>query len=739
MKRFPMKKLVITSLTAAMVLGAGTSAFAKDSKDKNDWKNWKDSKQNENKQNNGNGKGNGNDNGWHGVKGKFDFGDIQGKDLEWALRYIASLASRNIFEGYSDGTFRPYEKVTRIEAITAAVRLMGLREQAESAVEMQTKLNFKDANQVPSWAVGYVSVALKNDLFSESETMVQPNQPSDRLWATTLLVKALKLESEAKTKMNVKLSFADAAQIPAGSVGYVAVAVERGLVNGFEDNTFRPNQPVTRAEIAALLDRAGDQLPDSNSGLVTGTVTAPVSNNVLRLNKGGQTVTLTLDPNAFIYRGGAKVSASALQAGDVVKTRSYNNVVIFVEVTSGGTWPNQPNQPTVPSAVNTGTVTSLVNNNLLTITNGSQTVSLPVHAEALYFRNGSQVNASALQIGDIVSTRAYHNAVVYVEVTQTAGSTVVQPAFSKQVTGTLVATGSNTLTLVNGNGGQVESLALNSGAFIYRGGSKVSSSSLQAGDVVTVYAYNNTAAIVEVTQSAVQPSTSSGTTMGTVAVPSYGNTLVVTSGGQNIRLNLDSNAFIFRAGGFSGPGALQQGDVITVRYYNNSVIYAEVTQLAGGSTSQPVVSQTTGTILTTVSNNILTLINSNQASTLTLIPNVFIMRNGVKVNASDLQIGDVVTVRSYNNAVIFVEVTQNSSNSNQAFTAAGTFSSKTLNSQGVISTISIHQSYTNGSTQTITYNVATPVSIYGDPSKLAANQQVVLHITGQTVTSIYIQ
>jgi hypothetical protein len=731
MKRFPMKKLVITGLTAAMVLGAGTSAFAKDSKDwKDDWKDWKDSKQNEKKQNNGNGR--------QGPRGNLDFKDIQGRDMEWALRYIASLASRNIFEGYSDGTFRPYEKVTRIEAIAAAVRLMGLRDQAESAAEMQTQLNFKDAKQVPSWAVGYVSVALKNDLFSESETMVQPNQPSDRLWATTLLVKALKLESEAKAKMNVKLAFSDAGKIPAGSIGYVAVAVERGLVNGFEDNTFRPMQPVTRAEIAALLDRAGDQLPDSSGGLIVGTVTTAVANNVLTINKGGQTVSLTLDPNAFIFRGGAKVSATALQTGDVVRTRSYNNVVFFVEVTNHvGQWPNQPTQPTLPSGVNTGTVTAAAGNNLLTITNGSQTVSLPVHADALFFRNGAQVNASALQIGDIVSTRAYSNAVVYVEVTTPAGSTGTQPTYSKQVTGTVVSAGSNVLTL--GNGGQLENLALNSGAFIYRNGSKVSSSTLQAGDVVTVYAYNHTVAIAEVTRTAVQPSTASGTITGTVAVPSYGNALVVTSGSQNFSLNLDSNAFIFRAGGQSGAGALQPGDAITVRYYNNSVVYAEVTQLAGGSTSQPAVSQTTGTLLTTVNNNTLTILNGSQTSTLTLNANAFVIRNGVKANVSDLQIGDIVTIRSYNNGVFYVEVTRNSSTSNQTYTAVGTITGKTLNSQGHLSAISINQKYTDGTTQNISYSVSSPVTIYGDASKLVSNQQVVLHVTGQTVTTIYIQ
>ncbi len=101
--------------------------------------------------------------------------------------------------------FKPEKTVTRIEAITAAVRLMGLREQAESDAEKPTKLNFKDADKIPSWAVGYVAVALENDLFTESDDSVKPNEDADRLWATTLLVKALKLEAEAKAQMTAHL------------------------------------------------------------------------------------------------------------------------------------------------------------------------------------------------------------------------------------------------------------------------------------------------------------------------------------------------------------------------------------------------------------------------------------------------------------------------------------------------------------------------------------------------------
>jgi hypothetical protein len=318
MKQFMMKKVIVSGLALAMIIGGSTSAFADNGKgnsknnDKNDEKGKVSAKTN--------------------VNVRLSFDDVSGGDVEWAARYIASLASKQVFEGYEDGSFKPRNAISRIEAITAAVRLMGLRDQAESATKMATKLNFKDADKIPAWAVGYVAVALENDLFSESDVSVQPQKEADRLWATTLLVKALKLDAEAKTKMNTALTFKDAKQVPAGSVGYVAVAIEKGLINGFEDNTFRPNQPVTRAELAALLDRTGDQIVDNNT--VTGTVSATVYNNVLSITKAGTPAQLVLDPNAFIYRDGLKVPATSLQIGDEVKVRSYNNLVIFVDAKS---------------------------------------------------------------------------------------------------------------------------------------------------------------------------------------------------------------------------------------------------------------------------------------------------------------------------------------------------------------------------------------------------------------------
>jgi hypothetical protein len=259
------------------------------------------------------------------------------EDMKWATEYIVRLASKGVFTGYEDGSFKPAQKISRIETIVAAVRLMGLREQAESAAEMSTDLNFKDADQLKKkypWAVGYVAVALENDLFSETEDSIQPEKPATRLWSATILVKALKLDAEAKAKVNTKLNFKDAKQIPAGSVGYVAVALDKGIVTGYNDNTFRPNQQVTRAELAALLDRTDSQLPDHDAQAITGSLKAAAANGAITVVKADKTeVALTLDPNVFIFRDNKKAAVADLQAGDEVLVRTYQNKVIFIEVT----------------------------------------------------------------------------------------------------------------------------------------------------------------------------------------------------------------------------------------------------------------------------------------------------------------------------------------------------------------------------------------------------------------------
>lgn len=52
--------------------------------------------------------------------------------------------------------------------------------------------------------------------------------------------------------------FKDAASFPAWSADAIAQIKALGLIQGYEDGTFRPNREITRAELLTLLARAAD-------------------------------------------------------------------------------------------------------------------------------------------------------------------------------------------------------------------------------------------------------------------------------------------------------------------------------------------------------------------------------------------------------------------------------------------------------------------------------------------------
>lgn len=405
------KKTAMTSLALLMLAGGATSAFA-DGKG-SEYDNDRDDKGRH--ENNRNDDDDDDDDDKYTITWQFE----DEEDLKWATEYIMRLASKGVFTGYNDGTFKPHQKISRIETLVAAVRLMGLRAQAESAAELSTDLQFKDANKIEKkypWAVGYVAVALENDLFAETETEVKPEANATRLWSTILLIKALKLEDEAKALNNTKLDFKDAKEIPAGSVGYVALALQKGIITGYEDKngkTFRPNQPVSRAELAALLDRTDTEMPDLDAQAITGKLKAAPANGTITVVKADNTeVALPLDANVFIFRDDKKAAVSALLAGDEVLVRTYQNKAVFIEVTKSA--------PVVTSFTELGVVNTLTYNaeaklSTISITRieNSQTVVLIYNIDANVSITG---DVSLLKPGQAVQVKGENGTVKSIEI-----------------------------------------------------------------------------------------------------------------------------------------------------------------------------------------------------------------------------------------------------------------------------------------------------------------------------------
>lgn len=411
MKQTMWKKTAISSLALLMLAGGATSAFADGGKgkghdgDRNDDKGRHEDKDDKYDKDDK-----------HKVTWQFQDED----DLKWAMEYIMRLASKGVFTGYEDGTFKPNQKINRIETLTAAVRLMGLRSQAESADKMKTDLQFNDGDKIAKkypWAVGYVAVALENDLFSETESEVKPEANATRLWSTILLVKALKLEDEAKALNNTKLDFKDAKEIPAGSVGYVALALKKGIITGYNDKngkTFRPNQPVTRAELAALLDRTDTEMPNHDAQAITGKLKAAPADGKLTVVKGDNTeVSLALDSNVFIFRDDKKSPVSSLRAGDEVLVRTYLNRIVFIEVTKSAPVSTAFSENGIINTLTFNNQAKLTTVSLITRYENSQAVVTTFSIDPSVVITG---DSSQLKVGQYVQVKGDNGAVKSIEV-----------------------------------------------------------------------------------------------------------------------------------------------------------------------------------------------------------------------------------------------------------------------------------------------------------------------------------
>src|SRR5690606_5746442 len=78
----------------------------------------------------------------------------------------------------------------------------------------------------------------------------RPHLNVSRAQFTVMLSRAMGLTPAHEPDLN----FTDS--VPGWAAGYVATAVARGLVTGFDDGTFRPDEPITREQLAVMTTRA---------------------------------------------------------------------------------------------------------------------------------------------------------------------------------------------------------------------------------------------------------------------------------------------------------------------------------------------------------------------------------------------------------------------------------------------------------------------------------------------------
>jgi len=167
------------------------------------------------------------------------FNDL-GRDL-WAKGYIESLAGKNIINGLAQGKFQPRANLTRSQL----AKIIALA----ANVPGESGSGFLDI-QKGHWATPFISsVKSAGIIKGYPDGSFRPEQFVTRAEMVKMVLAAIDLETESYDLSGFKDRghWADS---------YIAAAVRVGIINGYPDGTFRPDNYITRAEAAKVIAKA---------------------------------------------------------------------------------------------------------------------------------------------------------------------------------------------------------------------------------------------------------------------------------------------------------------------------------------------------------------------------------------------------------------------------------------------------------------------------------------------------
>lgn len=176
----------------------------------------------------------------------FDEGDDLFSDVterDWFYNTVMAAYDNGIVSGMGDGTFAPYDKALRGQVVTMLHRVMG-KPSAESAAGF-TDLTADYYIEAVNWA------AETGVVKGYSETEFGPDGCITRQDLVTLLYR---MEQSPESGGDLS-GYTDASDVRDYALNAMKWAVEKGIINGYEDNTLRPAGEATRAEVCAVLMR----------------------------------------------------------------------------------------------------------------------------------------------------------------------------------------------------------------------------------------------------------------------------------------------------------------------------------------------------------------------------------------------------------------------------------------------------------------------------------------------------
>ncbi|MGI6083055.1 MAG: S-layer homology domain-containing protein [Limnochordia bacterium] len=242
----------------------------------------------------------------------FAFGQLAGaaqdfKDLggNWAIEHVMALADKGIVGGYPDGTFRPNGTVTRAELAKMIVKAFALP-------HASGKQDFRDTQQ--HWASDDIAAMGAAGLIDGYEDgAFRPEQEVNRAETIAIAMRALDINEVIEAEEIEDTAFSDVSATHWAS-RYITAADRLDILPPYYKGRLRPNEPVTRAEAAAIINGV------LRLQVVEGEIDhADPARYVMSVKTAENALRdFTLAPSVTVYRNSTLSEADALEEGDAV-------------------------------------------------------------------------------------------------------------------------------------------------------------------------------------------------------------------------------------------------------------------------------------------------------------------------------------------------------------------------------------------------------------------------------------
>lgn len=179
-----------------------------------------------------------------------EFSDVA---KHWAKSAVNDMGSRMVIDGTGGGKFTPNRDITRAEFAAILVRGLGLKPENGPTAFSDVKAS--------DWYSGVINTAYAYQLIDGfQDGTFRPQDKITREQAMLILSKAMVLTGladtlSAKSADAVLHPFGDAAKVAKWAQNGVSSSVDAGIVTGRSADTLAPKANMTRAEVAAIVQR----------------------------------------------------------------------------------------------------------------------------------------------------------------------------------------------------------------------------------------------------------------------------------------------------------------------------------------------------------------------------------------------------------------------------------------------------------------------------------------------------